>query len=153
MKTVLMATVLAFGAQAALPEGVSSAVVGGKADDPFFAKVKTGIDDATLVVAADGGTVNYLMLQNYDNISGDAVNLVRTAISQGASVIAVPNWVHDAEDEAITVAMDAGNPVTLYNSAGADKATRWAQSTTSATKNIRQVWRQGLISAAMASKT
>ena len=122
MKTVLMATVLAFGAQAALAEGVSIAVVGGKADDPFFAKVKKGIDDATLVVAAHGGTVNYLMLQNYDNIGGDAANLVRTAISQGASVIAVPNWVPDAQDEAIKAAMDAGIPVMLYNSGGADKA-------------------------------
>ncbi|MDZ4309911.1 MAG: sugar ABC transporter substrate-binding protein [Cypionkella sp.] len=122
MKTVLMATALAFGAQAAFAEGVSIAVVGGKADDPFFAKVKKGIDDATLVVAARGGTVNYLMLQNYDNIGGDAANLVRTAISQGASVIAVPNWVPDAQDEAIKAAMDAGIPVLLYNSGGADKA-------------------------------
>jgi simple sugar transport system substrate-binding protein len=47
---------------------------------------------------------------------------VRTAISQGASVIAVPNWVPDAQDEAIKAAMDAGIPVLLYNSGGADKA-------------------------------
>ena len=32
---------------------------------------------------AHGGTVNYLMLQTYDNIGGDAANLVRTAISPG----------------------------------------------------------------------
>ncbi|WP_426035711.1 hypothetical protein [Cypionkella sp. TWP1-2-1b2] len=68
-------------AQAALAENASFAAVGGKADDPFFAKVKNGIDAATLVVAAYGGTVNYLMLQNYDKICGDAANLVRTAIS------------------------------------------------------------------------
>ena len=39
---------MAFGATAALAEGTVVAVVGGKADDPFFAKVKKGIDDATL---------------------------------------------------------------------------------------------------------
>ena len=122
LKTVLMASALTLMASAALAQGVTIAVVGGRADDPFFAKVKRGIDDATLVVEAHGGTVNYLMLQTYDNIGGDAANLVRTAISQGASVIAVPNWVPDAQDEAIKAAMDAGIPVILYNSGGAEKA-------------------------------
>ena len=122
LKTALMASALALCASAALAQGVTIAVVGGRADDPFFAKVKRGIDDATLVVEAHGGTVNYLMLQTYDNIGGDAANLVRTAIAQGASVIAVPNWVPDAQDEAIRAAMDAGIPVILYNSGGAEKA-------------------------------
>ena len=122
VKAALLASVMAFGTTAVFAEGVSIAVVGGKSDDPFFAKVKKGIDDATLVVTAHGGTVNYLQLQTYDNIGGDAANLVRTAISQGASVIAVPNWVPNAEDEAIKAAMDAGIPVFLYNSGGADKA-------------------------------
>ena len=122
VKAALLASVMAFGTTAVFAEGVSIAVVGGKSDDPFFAKVKKGIDDATLVVTAHGGTVNYLQLQTYDNIGGDAANLVRTAISQGASVIAVPNWVPNAEDEAIKAAMDAGIPVILYNSGGADKA-------------------------------
>ena len=122
LRAALLASVMAFGATAVMAEGVTIAVVGGKADDPFFAKVKKGIDDATLVVEAHGGSVNYLMLQNYDNIGGDAANLVRTAISQGASVIAVPNWVPDAQDEAIKAAMDAGIPVLLYNSGGGDKA-------------------------------
>ena len=122
LKAALLASVMAFSAGPVLAEGVSIAVVGGKSDDPFFAKVKKGIDDATLVVTAHGGTVNYLQLQTYDNIGGDAANLVRTAISQGASVIAVPNWVPDAQDEAIKAAMDAGIPVLLYNSGGGDKA-------------------------------
>jgi simple sugar transport system substrate-binding protein len=122
LKGAVAASALALCAAAAHADGVSIAVVGGKADDPFFAQVKKGIDDATLVVEAHGGTVNYLMLQNYDNIGGDAANLVRTAISQGASVIAVPNWVPDTQDEAIKAAMDAGIPVMLYNSGGGDKA-------------------------------
>ena len=98
------------------------AIIGGKADDAFFAKIKKGIDDATLVVEAHGGTVNYLQLQTYDNIGGDAANLVRTAISQGVDIIAVPNWVPDSEDEAIKAAMEAGIPVMLYNAGGGDKA-------------------------------
>jgi simple sugar transport system substrate-binding protein len=122
MRLALTTTALAFGATMALADGKSIAVVGGKADDPFFAKVKKGIDDGTLVVTAHGGTVNYLMLQSYDNLGGDAANLVRTAISQGASVIAVPDWVPDAQDEAIKAAQAAGIPVILYNAGGADKA-------------------------------
>lgn len=121
MKAALLAMTTALGASAALADGMV-AVVGGKADDPFFAKVKKGIDDATLVVEAHGGTVNYLMLQNYDNIGGDAANLVRTAIAQGAAVIAVPNWVPDSQDEAIKAAQAAGIPVILYNSGGGEKA-------------------------------
>ncbi len=122
LKAALIASAMAVSATAVFAQGVNIAVVGGKADDPFFAKVKKGIDDATMVVEAHGGTVTYLMLQNYDNIGGDAANLVRTAISQGASVIAVPNWVPDSQDEAIKAAMDAGIPVMLYNSGGGDKA-------------------------------
>ena len=122
MKAALLASAMAFGATVALADGAVIAVVGGKSDDPFFAKVKKGIDDGTMVVAAHGGTVNYLMLQNYDNIGGDAANLVRTAISQHATVIAVPDWVPDSEDEAIKAAQAAGIPVILYNSGGGDKA-------------------------------
>src|SRR5262249_48017309 len=113
---------IALMATGALADGAKIAIVGGKADDPFFAKIKKGIDDATLVVQAHGGTVNYLQLQNYDNIGGDAANLVRTAISQGVNVIAVPNWVPDSEDEAIKAAKAANIPVMLYNAGGGDKA-------------------------------
>ena len=122
MRAALLASAMAFGATAVLADGTTIAVVGGKSDDPFFAKVKKGIDDGTLVVQAHGGKVNYLMLQTYDNIGGDAANLVRTAITQGASVIAVPDWVPDAEDEAIKAAQAAHIPVILYNSGGGDKA-------------------------------
>jgi hypothetical protein len=86
------------------------------------AEIKKGIDDATLVVQAHGGTVNYLQLQTYDHIGGDAANLVRTAISQGAKIIAVPDWVPASEDEAVKAAQAAGIPVMLYNAGGGDKA-------------------------------
>ena len=119
-------SILAGAAVVAVCASVASAadiaIIGGKADDAFFAKIKQGIDDATLVVEAHGGTVNYLQLQTYDNIGGDAANLVRTAISQGVDIIAVPNWVPDSQDEAIIAAMEAGIPVMLYNAGGGDKA-------------------------------
>ena len=125
MKTLMTAAttvaLLAGGASFALA-GTTIAVVGGKTDDAFFAKVKKGIDDGALVVKAHGGTVTYLQLQTYDNIGGDAANLVRTAISQKASVIAVPDWVPGSEDEAIKAAQAAGIPVILFNAGGGDKA-------------------------------
>lgn len=114
-------TVLAFGATSALA-GAKVAIIGGKADDQFFAKVKKGIDDGTLVVKAHGGEVNYLQLQNYDNIGGDAGTLIRTAIAQGATVIAAPNWVPESEDEAYKAASAAHIPIILYNAGGGDKA-------------------------------
>jgi len=121
LKFILSAAVLATSATVAIAGG-TVAIVGGKTDDAFFAKVKKGIDDGILVVKAHGGTVNYLQLQTYDNIGGDAANLVRTAISQKAAVIAVPDWVPGSEDEAIKAAQAAGIPVILYNSGGGDKA-------------------------------
>jgi simple sugar transport system substrate-binding protein len=122
MKAVAAAALLAATSTFALAEGVTIAVIGGKADDPFFAKVKKGIDEAAMIVEVHGGKVNYLMLQNYDNIGGDAANLIRTAITQGASVIAAPNWVPDTQDEAYKAAVAAGIPIMLYNSGGAEKA-------------------------------
>jgi len=121
LKLMLSAAVLATSATVAIAGG-TVAIVGGKTDDAFFAKVKKGIDDGILVVKAHGGSVNYLQLQTYDNIGGDAANLVRTAISQKAAVIAVPDWVPGSEDEAIKAAQAAGIPVILYNSGGGDKA-------------------------------
>jgi len=125
LKNFSIKAVVATAVMAVIPTVVfaaSIAIVGGKTDDPFFAKIKKGIDDATLVVKAHGGKVNYLQLQNYDNIGGDAANLVRTAMSQGVDIIAVPNWVPASEDEAIQAAINDGIPVMLYNAGGGDKA-------------------------------
>jgi simple sugar transport system substrate-binding protein len=121
-KLILTAAILVTTATAAMADWAKIAVVGGKSDDPFFAKIKKGIDDATLMVKAHGGSVNYLQLQTYDNIGGDAANLIRTAVSQHASIIAAPDWVADSEDEAYKAATAAGIPVMLYNAGGADKA-------------------------------
>lgn len=98
------------------------AVVGGKTDDPFFAKVKKGVDEAALIVEANGGSVSYLALQSYDNLGPDAAQLVRTAMSQGVDGIVVPNWVPEAEDDAIKAARAAGITVILMNAGDIDKA-------------------------------
>jgi len=98
------------------------AVVGGKTDDEFWNRIKKGLDDAALVVEANGGSVSYLQLQTYDNLGPDAAQLVRTAISQGVDGIAVPNWVPEAEDEAIKAAVDAGIKVILINAGTIEKA-------------------------------
>jgi simple sugar transport system substrate-binding protein len=116
----LMATAaisVAAGAATA-QDGTKIFVVGG----PFFSVIKKGVDDAALAVKAYGGSVSFLQLQTYDQIGPDAANLVRTAINQGANGIAVPNWVPEAEDPAIMAARDAGIPVMIYNSGGAEKA-------------------------------
>jgi simple sugar transport system substrate-binding protein len=98
------------------------AVVGGKTDDEFWNRIKKGLDDAALVVQQNGGSVSYLQLQTYDNLGPDAAQLVRTAIGQGVDGIAVPNWVPEAEDEAIKAAVDAGIKVILINAGTIEKA-------------------------------
>lgn len=107
---------------AAMADGASLAIIGGKADAPFFAKVKRGIDDAAILVERRGGSVNYLALQSYDNLGPDAAELIRTAISQGVDGIAAPNWVPEAQDQALIAAREAGIPILLYNAGGTEKA-------------------------------
>src|SRR5579863_9989545 len=85
MKHALAAAVavaaFAFSAASAMAEG-SIFVVGGKADDPFWSKVKKGADEAGLAAAANGVKIVWLGPQNYDNLGPDAAKLIRTALSQ-----------------------------------------------------------------------
>ena len=121
--TLMAAATIAASAGTAMADGARIFVVGGKADDPFFAVIKKGVDDAGLAVKANGSTVSFLQLQTYDAIGPDAASLVRTAINQGAQGIAVPDWVAGAADDAIKAAVAAGIPVMLYNAGSLDKAT------------------------------
>src|SRR5690606_8189739 len=114
MLTGAIAAAVLVGCSATAMAG-NIAIVGGRADDPFFAVVKRGIDDAAKLVEQRGGSVNYLALQTYDNIGADAAQLIRTAISQGVDGIAAPNWVPEAQDEAYKAAKAAGIPILLYN--------------------------------------
>ena len=92
MTTALVAT----GATAAMAEGAKIFVIGGKADDPFWSKVKKGADDAGKVAELTGGSVTWLGPQNYDNLGPDAAKLIRTALSQKPSAIVGPDWVPEA---------------------------------------------------------
>jgi simple sugar transport system substrate-binding protein len=108
---------------AAAPSGaISIFVIGGKSDDPFWSKVKRGVDDAAKVVEAGGGKVTWLGPQNYDNLGPDAAKLITTAKSQGATAVIGADWVPDAQDEAFKTVSGSGVPVFLYNSGGAEAA-------------------------------
>ncbi|EJN06719.1 ABC-type sugar transport system, periplasmic component [Phyllobacterium sp. YR531] len=107
---------------ASAQEGKSIYVIGARSDDAFFAVIKKGVDDAAKAMQPYGGSVKYLALQSYDKIGADTADLVRTATNQGAAGIAVPNWVPEAENPAITAAISAGIPVMLYNSGSVDVA-------------------------------
>jgi simple sugar transport system substrate-binding protein len=99
-------------------------VIGGKADDPFWSRVKKGADDAALVVKASGGTVTWLGPQNYDNLGPDAAKLIRTALSQKPDAIVGPDWVPEAMDAAFKEVVAAGVPLIIYNAGGMEAAKR-----------------------------
>lgn len=124
MTAMAMTALLALGTTGVMAEGAKIFVVGGKADDPFWSKVKKGADDAGLVVAAQGGSVTWLGPQNYDNLGPDAADLIRTALSQSPSAIVGPDWVPEAMDDAFKEVVAAGVPLIIYNSGGMDAAKR-----------------------------
>jgi simple sugar transport system substrate-binding protein len=98
--------------------------IGGKADDPFWSRVKRGADDAGKVVSSQGGSVTWLGPQNYDNLGPDAAKLIQTAISQGATAIVAADWVPEAEDSALQAAVSAKIPLIVYNAGGLDAANK-----------------------------
>jgi simple sugar transport system substrate-binding protein len=102
------------GAGAAMAANI--AVIAGSVQDGFFNLIKKGVDDATLVVKANGGTVNYLRTPNYDNFGPDLVQLINTAVSQGVQGIAIPIWVPESEIPAIQAAAKKGIKIMMYNS-------------------------------------
>lgn len=119
-RVLATSALVAFAGSAAMAADI--AVVGGSNDDAFWNIIKKGIDDATPAVVANGGSVNYLRLVNYDNFAPDVVGLIRTAISMEVDGLVIPNWVPEAEDPAIKEAVAAGIKVILMNAGGADKA-------------------------------
>jgi simple sugar transport system substrate-binding protein len=119
-KVLATTALVAFTGSASMAADI--AVVGGSNDDAFWNIIKKGIDDATPMVEANGGSVNYLRLVNYDNFAPDVVQLIRTAISMEVDGLVIPNWVPEAEDPAIKDAIAAGIKVILMNAGGAEKA-------------------------------
>lgn len=123
MKTLTKALVTtALVASASVAMAADIAVIGGSNDDAFWNKIKKGLDDATPGIVANGGSVNYLRLVNYDNFAPDVVQLIRTAISMEVDGLVIPDWVPEAEDPAIKEAIAAGITVILMNAGGGDKA-------------------------------
>lgn len=102
-------------------DGPHIAIVGGAAFDGFWNIVKNGAESAGHALEAAGGQLTWLPLQTYDNLGPDAGDLVRDAIGLGVDAIAVPNWVPEAENEAIMDAIAAGIPVFLYNAGGSEQ--------------------------------
>ena len=98
-------------------------VVGGKPDDPFWSKVKKGVDDQAKVVEAYGGSVTWLGPANYDNLGPDAAKLIQNALSQDPDGVIGPDWVPEAMDPAFKAVVDAGVPLIVYNAGGIEKAT------------------------------
>lgn len=124
LKTILRATATAVLTSATAPAVMAAdiAIIGGMNSDQFWNKVKKGVDDARLVVEANGGQVNYLRMQSYDNFAADAAEIIRVAISQNPDGIAVPNWVSESQDPAIKEAIAAGIKVILFNAGTVEKA-------------------------------
>lgn len=92
------------------------AVIAGSVEDAFMDKIKKGVDDATLVVEANGGSVQYLRTQNYENFGPDLVTLINQAVAQGVDGIAIPVWVPDAQIPALNMAAEEGIVIMQYNS-------------------------------------
>ncbi|MCF6317362.1 MAG: substrate-binding domain-containing protein [Marinosulfonomonas sp.] len=112
-KTIAAATIAAVMATGAPAQDI--AVIVGSAQDGFWNMVKKGVDDATLMVEANGGTVNFLQTQNYDNFGPDLASLIEQAVAQGVEGIAIPNWLPDSETPALQAARDAGVVITSFN--------------------------------------
>jgi simple sugar transport system substrate-binding protein len=123
LKFLAVAAAIAAGSST-FAAGAKIFVIGGKADDPFWSRVKKGADDAALVVKAGGGSVTWLGPQNYDNLGPDAAKLIRTALSQKPDAIVGPNWVPEAMDAAFKEVVAAGVPLIIYNAGGMEAAKR-----------------------------
>ncbi|MEZ5478667.1 MAG: substrate-binding domain-containing protein [Thiolinea sp.] len=117
LATLTVAAIAAMGAGTA--NAAKIAVIAGSIEDGFFNLIKKGVDDATLVVEANGGSVNYLRTPNYDNFGPDLVQLINTAVSQDVQGIAIPIWVPDSEVPALQAAAEKGIKIMMYN-AGAE---------------------------------
>ncbi|MGR3199044.1 MAG: substrate-binding domain-containing protein, partial [Paracoccus sp. (in: a-proteobacteria)] len=118
-KTLLATAVLALAAGGAMAAEI--AVIAGSANDEFFNRVKKGVDQATLVVEANGGKVTYLPTQNYDNFGPDLVGLINTAVGMGVDGIATPIWVPEAQIPALKAAAAQGVKIMVYNSGSTHK--------------------------------
>lgn len=113
-KTFFAAAALALMSTSAMAQDI--AVIAGSVEDAFMDKIKKGVDDATTMVTANGGTVQFLRTQNYENFGPDLVTLINQAVAQGVEGIAIPIWVPEAQIPALQAAREAGIVIMQYNS-------------------------------------
>lgn len=113
-KTIAAASAVAMLATGAVAQDI--AVIAGSIEDAFMDKIKKGVDDATHMVEANGGTVQYLRTQNYENFGPDLVTLINQAVAQGVDGIAIPVWVPDSQIPALQAAAEQGITIMQYNS-------------------------------------
>ncbi len=115
-KTITMAATAALIASGAMAADI--ALIIGSNQDSFWNVVKRGAEQAALVVEANGGSVNILQTNNYDNYGTDLATLIEQATAQGVDGIATVLPVPDAQLPAIHAAIEAGIKVTLLNGGG-----------------------------------
>ncbi|SMX25936.1 D-ribose-binding periplasmic protein precursor [Pelagimonas phthalicica] len=108
-----VAAVMSSGAMAA-----DIALIIGSNQDSFWNVVKKGAEQAAMVVEANGGSLNILQTQNYDNYGADLATLIEQAVAQGVDGIATVLPAPDAQMPAIHAAIEAGIKVTLLNGGG-----------------------------------
>ncbi|MFC3325614.1 substrate-binding domain-containing protein [Mesorhizobium cantuariense] len=114
-KKIAAAVMAAMFASSAYAGDKDIAVIVGSAQDGFWNMVKKGVDDAKLMVEANGGTVNFMQTQNYDNFGPDLASLIEQAVAQGAKGIAIPNWLPESETPALKAARDKGVVIVSFN--------------------------------------
>lgn len=113
-KKTLAAAAVAMMATGAQAQDI--AVIAGSIEDAFMDKIQKGVNDATHMVEANGGTVQYLRTQNYENFGPDLVTLINQAVAQDVDGIAIPVWVPEAQIPALQAARDEGIAIMQYNS-------------------------------------
>lgn len=96
-------------------KGVTIAVMGGAAFDPFWSTVKNGDVAAAKAVEAAGGKVTYFPMPNYNNFNPDAARLVSNILAVHPSAAVIPDWAPQAENAGIKRLVKAGIPVFIYN--------------------------------------
>jgi simple sugar transport system substrate-binding protein len=126
-RTFLAASAVAAAITLAAEQPASSAdskldiyFIAGSTSDPFMSTIKRGADDAAKAIAANGGSVHWLPLQDYGNIGPDVVKLLRSASSSHPAAIVGPDWVPEAENSALKQITSGGTPLILWNNSGND---------------------------------
>lgn len=101
-------------------KGITIAVMGGAASDPFWSTVKNGGQAAAKAVEAAGGKVTFVAMPNYNNFNSDAAKLVSNILALKPSAAVIPDWAPEAQNANIEALVAAHIPVFIYNT-GADQ--------------------------------